>query len=569
MNNYMLLSSLLIFFIFTNIQTVEAQSGCVDCSGCSVTGNQASAIGTNNTASGNNSFAGGYNSRAAGSNSFSFGYNSKALQSTTTAIGNCAEASGASSIAIGSYAKASAQNSIAIGYGPTSSSPLTNSTPYSIALGAYSNLPTLLITKSTNKNYTGKVIIGNATTAKAKLYVTADDNEDADLFLEPKNKTSHKAAIKIFDSDHSLSVNTSGELTLTSVGTRLTMINNCFHFGKSEEKMVHIYPGFNSSLMVNASRVAGQEKRDFTGSAFAIDFRDNALCLRTSASQEPRGSVITNWKETLLLGTDGKVGIGSLSTYLVQDEEGQLTLHSNRSMNLESNTIFLEGNVGINTVNTTGTYALAVDGGIISTKIHIKEAHQWPDYVFSEDYSLMGLKELKTFIEENQHLPGMPSEEQVEQQGYDLNDMTSKLLEKVEELTRYILFLQDEIESLRQEHSHDSTVHFDYDANGNRISRSLTIERIVDGEQPIAPLLNGIAYEIYPNPTEGQIMLQLSNELTGNWQAHLFSSSGILLETKEMDSRMTGFDLSSKPSGTYLLKLTDGEEQQVWKIVKQ
>ena len=148
----------------------------VQYNGCSPTGTNASAIGKNTTASGNNSFAGGYNSQASGSNTFAFGYNSKATQSTTIALGNTALASGSGSIAIGNYVKATAQNALVFGTGSTSSYPLTNSTANSIAFGVNSNKPTMLITKSLNNNYTGKVAIGQVTAPQAKLHIKSCTN---------------------------------------------------------------------------------------------------------------------------------------------------------------------------------------------------------------------------------------------------------------------------------------------------------------------------------------------------------------------------------------------------------
>ena len=97
-----LISQVLFLFLLGFTCPSQAQ---VQYNGCSATGNNASAIGKQNTASGNNSLAGGYTTQATGSNSLAFGYNSKATQSTTTAMGNTAIASGIGSMALGNYAK--------------------------------------------------------------------------------------------------------------------------------------------------------------------------------------------------------------------------------------------------------------------------------------------------------------------------------------------------------------------------------------------------------------------------------------------------------------------------------
>jgi hypothetical protein len=75
-----------------------------------------------------------------------------------------------------------------------------------------------------------------------------------------------------------------------------------------------------------------------------------------------------------------------------------------------------------------------------------------PDYVFKPDYKLMPLDDLKTFITKNNHLPNVPSEQEYKERGnIDLSELNLKLLEKVEELTLYVLQLQDRINSLESQ----------------------------------------------------------------------------------------------------------------------
>lgn len=76
----------------------------------------------------------------------------------------------------------------------------------------------------------------------------------------------------------------------------------------------------------------------------------------------------------------------------------------------------------------------------------------FPDYVFEKDYSLMSLLELKVFISENGHLPGMPSAETVEQDGgVELGKLSVKLVEKIEELTLHAIEQQEAIDKLKKE----------------------------------------------------------------------------------------------------------------------
>lgn len=75
----------------------------------------------------------------------------------------------------------------------------------------------------------------------------------------------------------------------------------------------------------------------------------------------------------------------------------------------------------------------------------------WPDYVFNENYRLMPLNEVKNYITEFGHLPNVPTEQEVKEKGVDLGEMDRILLEKIEELTLYIIQQQREIEKLRNE----------------------------------------------------------------------------------------------------------------------
>jgi hypothetical protein len=88
-------------------------------------------------------------------------------------------------------------------------------------------------------------------------------------------------------------------------------------------------------------------------------------------------------------------------------------------------------------------------GTVRATKINVN-AQWWSDFVFEKNYILLSLLELQTFITEQKHLPNLPSEKEVLKNGIDIAEMQAKQLQKIEELTLYILDLQKQIDALSE-----------------------------------------------------------------------------------------------------------------------
>lgn len=107
-----------------------------------------------------------------------------------------------------------------------------------------------------------------------------------------------------------------------------------------------------------------------------------------------------------------------------------------------------DGRVGINTTDLATDFALSVGGGIISEEVRVDLSADWPDYVFKPDYYLRPLSEVKSFISENGHLPEIPPASEMEESGIDLGKINILLMEKVEELTLYILEQEERLTRL-------------------------------------------------------------------------------------------------------------------------
>ncbi|MFX1708996.1 hypothetical protein PV783_33830 [Chitinophaga sp. CC14] len=106
--------------------------------------------------------------------------------------------------------------------------------------------------------------------------------------------------------------------------------------------------------------------------------------------------------------------------------------------------------IAMNTTKVPGGYMLAVNGGIIAEKVQIQLFGTWPDYVFSNGYKLPSLQELSSFIAENNHLPGVPSEIEIKDKGINIAEMNGILLKKIEEQALYILQLNERIQKLEE-----------------------------------------------------------------------------------------------------------------------
>jgi hypothetical protein len=110
--------------------------------------------------------------------------------------------------------------------------------------------------------------------------------------------------------------------------------------------------------------------------------------------------------------------------------------------------ITINGNVGIGT--TAPQNKLDVNGIIRAAEVKIETG--WADFVFNDDYRLKPLSELETFIKANRHLPEIPSAIEVkENKGIGIGEMQTKLLQKIEELTLYLIQQENTIQELKKE----------------------------------------------------------------------------------------------------------------------
>ena len=92
-----------------------------------------------------------------------------------------------------------------------------------------------------------------------------------------------------------------------------------------------------------------------------------------------------------------------------------------------------------------------VNGRIRSEELKIVNDVEAPDYVFAQDYNLMSIEEVETFVKKNSHLPEIPSAEEFKNNGIMVGQISFDLLKKVEELTLYVIELNKKIKELEKE----------------------------------------------------------------------------------------------------------------------
>lgn len=101
-----------------------------------------------------------------------------------------------------------------------------------------------------------------------------------------------------------------------------------------------------------------------------------------------------------------------------------------------------QGGTKVMSIKTEGVYA---------KKLTVQAS--WSDFVFKQGYHLISLTELEKYIKDNGHLPQIPDENYVQENGVELGEMTSKLLQKIEELSLYLIEMNKQVESLKKENS--------------------------------------------------------------------------------------------------------------------
>lgn len=146
-------------------------------------------------------------------------------------------------------------------------------------------------------------------------------------------------------------------------------------------------------------------------------------------------------------------------------------------------------------------------------------------------------------------------------------------------ISRYVLFVAMVVISVMRMEAQSYFVSFDYDDDGNRISRTVFLGSSRDDSASQNDTTEIVRYtehideseiSIYPNPTSESLFVSLTNMEDGKtFTATLLSPSGVAIIRQELKTVSAEFDLNGMADGIYILELQSGTETKVWKIIKR
>lgn len=213
----------------------------------------------------------------------------------------------------------------------------------------------------------------------------------------------------------------------------------------------------NAGIGTNAPQAALEIKRN------AGDTRKKNVLLQLSNEWSPNGQ-----NEPSIMFSNGDISSPANVSYwtIGARVSGDKTLNTPQTFKISHKALgstveqeffsvdSYQGRVKIGDVSTLfDGYKLFVEEGILTEKVKVavKNSEDWFDNVLQQDYKLIPLTDLDKFIKENHHLPDIPTTGEVMKDGLDLGKMNGLLLKKVEELTRYIIDIKNELDQTRKE----------------------------------------------------------------------------------------------------------------------
>lgn len=204
---------------------------------------------------------------------------------------------------------------------------------------------------------------------------------------------------------------------------------------------------------IGIGNTAPTQKLDVTGNIIAGD--GSSVYWQGFKSNAPTNKWGFQQNEILFVGVGGNVYSKGFSSNAMGIFNGSLTkedvfLYNVNSSNGDYLVLKASGNVGIGTNNADAKLTVAGDVNAREVRVTVNAG---ADFVFEKNYALPKLADVAKFIRENNHLPEIASAEEMKENGMKLSEMNIKLLQKVEELTLYMIEFQNQMDQLKKENA--------------------------------------------------------------------------------------------------------------------
>ncbi len=237
-----------------------------------------------------------------------------------------------------------------------------------------------------------------------------------------------------------------GPLSVQDVGFNQRIHLNPAAVSSSGE--INVYKGNISTVTISGAEVT-------TGGQIVV--RDNAGTDNIILDGDQSGGRIEvfNGPPATVAGIiSGHLQLGErLEPNLVMDYESIIARNNGQTAVLHLQPHGGQVGIGIESEVIPAGYILGIDGKAIMEEVEVQLSGDWPDYVFEPDYELMPLEHLAAHVRDHKHLPGIPSATDMDGRRLALGDMQTKLLEKVEELTLYILQIKTKLDEVNAENA--------------------------------------------------------------------------------------------------------------------
>lgn len=331
------------------------------------------------------------------------------------------------------------------------------------------------------------------TIMNASVFTFVIDNFTSDYSAEPKDPaiTIRYSVIEEHPTTESIFLNgdvevVSGALTtsgyLDFMGTKVTAIlgddyNEYTCFGSARGGMIR---GSNEGYLILSGNPNGYGSRN----VYINRYTSNGNVIMTASSGKvgigvdyPEEKLHINgairgggeYGQLTLRGDNGSVTIGASDNQMlafvtdrnnfvfnksIYNQTGVFSSWNNTNLTLNTNGINRvtilkhNGNMGVGVSNPQ--YRLDVAGTIRAQEILVNNV-SGADFVFEEGYYLRPLSDVKMFIKKNKHLPEIQPAKDMQENGVNMNELQIKLLQKIEELTLYLIQQDQIIQELRKE----------------------------------------------------------------------------------------------------------------------